>query len=69
MEALQPPLQPQQRAKELWHLFFKKENHSFFSAKDDTLTLVDTYINESKYGNHLEAVTYWEKVKNAVKSL
>jgi hypothetical protein len=68
METLQP-LQPRQKAIEIWHTFFKKEVHSFFSAKDGSLTLVDTYINESKYGNHLEAVTYWEKVKKAVKDL
>jgi hypothetical protein len=62
-------LQPRQKAAQIWHTFFKKEIHSFFSAKDDTLTLIDTYINESKYGNHLEAVTYWEKVKKAAKNL
>lgn len=62
-------LHPQQRATQLWHTFFKKENHSFFTAKDDTLTLIDTYIKESIFGNHLEAVSYWEKVKKAAKNL
>jgi hypothetical protein len=62
-------LQPRQKATEIWHTFFKKDVHSFFSAKDDTLTLVDTYIKESKFGNHLEAVTYWEKVKEEVTDL
>jgi hypothetical protein len=68
MDALQP-LQPQQRATEIWHTFFKKEIHSFMSAKDDALTLIDTYIKESIFGNHLEAVAYWEKVKQAAKNL
>jgi hypothetical protein len=62
-------LQPRQKATEIWHTFFKKDVHSFFSAKDDTLTLVDTYINESKFGNHLEAVSYWEKVKKEATDL
>jgi hypothetical protein len=62
-------LQPRQKATEIWHTFFKKDVHSFFSAKDDTLTLVDTYISESKFGNHLEAVTYWEKVKKEATDL
>ncbi|MEI9934148.1 MAG: hypothetical protein WDM71_04715 [Ferruginibacter sp.] len=62
-------LHPQQRAKEIFHSFYKKENHNFFTAKDDILTLIDIYINESKFGNHLEAVTYWEKVKKEAKKL
>jgi hypothetical protein len=62
-------LHPRQRAMQIWHTFFKKENHSFFSAKDDTLTLIDTFIKESIFGNHLEAVAYWEKVKKAAKNL
>jgi hypothetical protein len=62
-------LQPKQRAEEIFHTFYKKENHNFFTAKDDILTLLDIVIDESKYGNHLEAVTYWEKVKKEAVAL
>jgi hypothetical protein len=62
-------LQPQQKAKEIFHSFYKKENHNFFTAKDDILTLIDIVIKESQFGNHLEAVSYWEKVKKAAKAL
>jgi len=62
-------IQPLQRAKEIFHVFYKKENNNFFTAKDDSLTLIDIYIQESKFGNHLEAVTYWEKVKKEAKEL
>jgi hypothetical protein len=57
---------PTERAKELWHTFYKKENHNFFTAKDDAMTLIDTYLKESRFGNHLEAVNYWEEVKAAM---
>ncbi|HTB53576.1 MAG TPA: hypothetical protein VK718_12470 [Ferruginibacter sp.] len=62
-------LQPQERAKEIFHTFYKKENQTFFTAKDNILTLIDIYIQESRYGNHLEAVTYWEKVKKEATAL
>ena len=64
-----PSTNPAERAKELWHIFFKKEIHSFYSAKDDAMTLIDTYIKESRFGNHIEAVAYWEEVKKAMHDL
>lgn len=62
-------LQPQERAREIFHTFYRKENHNFFTAKDDILTLIDMYIQEARFGNHLEAVTYWEKVQKEATEL
>lgn len=62
-------MNPKERAKEIWHKFYKEKHHNFFTAKSDTLTLVDTYIQESRFGNHLKAVTFWEKVKQEVEAL
>jgi hypothetical protein len=62
-------VQPQERAKEIFHTFYKKEDRNFYTAKDDILTLIDIVINESQFGNHLEAVTYWEKVKEEATNL
>jgi putative IMPACT (imprinted ancient) family translation regulator len=31
-----------------------------------SMTLIDTYIKESRFGNHLEAVAYWEEAKKAM---
>ena len=62
-------VQPQQRAKEIFHTFYRKRNHNFFTAKEDVLTLIDIYLDESRYGNHLEAVSYWEKVKKEAEKL
>ena len=62
-------LLPQQRAKEIFLAFYNKENHNFFTAKNDILTAIDIYIKESQYGNHLEAVTYWKQVEEEAKKL
>ncbi len=62
-------LLPQEKAKEIFHTFYSKENHNFFTAKDDILTLIDIYIKEAQFGNHLEAVTYWQQVEEEAKKL
>jgi hypothetical protein len=64
-----PSADTTERAKQLWHTFYKKSIHNFFSAKDDALTLIETYIRESRFGNHLEAVSYWEEVRKAALQL
>ena len=63
------PVSPLQRVKEIWHTFFKKPYHNFYTAKDDAITLIEIYIKEAQFGNHLEAVSYWEQVKMEAENL
>ena len=62
-------ISPEERAKQIWHTFWKKPEANFFTAKEDSVFLVNTFVNESKYGNHLSAVTYWEEVLKCVNNL
>lgn len=62
-------MDPLEKAKEIWHTFFKMPEHSFVTAKESTLVLIETHIKESLYANQLEAHTYWQKVKRAAKTL
>jgi hypothetical protein len=62
-------VQPQIRAKQIFHIFYRKGNHNYFTTKDDILMLVDIYIKESQFGNHVGAVAYWDMVRKEAKKL
>lgn len=60
---------PINRAKELWHLFWKDPKDNFFSAKNDVITLVNIIIQESEYSGNNKAVDYWKRVLMEVEKL
>jgi hypothetical protein len=64
-----PEMDPVEKAKQVLHKAFKLEGVSPFVAKNAAKLIADMFIEEHKLINSLEGVTYWKRVKSAVKKL
>ncbi len=60
---------PKERAIQIFTPFWKEPQNNFFDARRETIYLINTLLDEAKYANHLETITYFEKVLKEAENL